>query len=278
LTTGRLRGTIGASTKTPSEPFMNDDRPSFARGAVRPIECFKAGWELIKNDYWLMLGITAVGMLIASVAPLGILLGPMMCGIFYCLLRRANGRLVKFEMLFRGFDHFVQSLIATMIMIVPMIAIMVPAYLGFIVAVLSAAPQKPGAPPDPNAAKIALVAYGAFLFAIIGVSIVVNVLFFFIYPLIVDRRLTGVQAVGTSIRAAWANLGGVLGIVLLNTLFDLVGYLACCVGLFFVMPLHYAAIAVAYRAVFPPDVPPEAPAEGPAADYDDARLDAPPEG
>jgi uncharacterized membrane protein len=272
-----VRGTIGTLTESSREQFMNDERPSFVRGAVRPMECFKAGWELVKNDYWLFFGITAVGMIIASVAPLGILLGPMMCGIYHCLLRRTKGQSVKFEMLFRGFDHFVQSLIATLIMVVPMIAILVPAYLGFIVAVLSTTSPKPGAPPDPNAAVVALVAYGAFLFAMIGVSIVINVLFFFMYPLIVDRRLTGVQAVGTSIRAARANLGGVLGIVLLNTLFDLVGYLACCVGLFFVMPLHYAAIAVAYRAVFPPDVPPEAPADGPAADYDDARLDAPPE-
>jgi len=253
---------------------MNDDRPSFLRGAVRPMECFTAGWELIKNDYWLFLGITFVGSLIGSIAPLGILLGPMMCGIYYCLFRRANGKPVKFEMLFRGFDHFVPSLIATLLMMIPMIVILLPAYIAFVVAAFATAP-KPGAQPNPSAMGTFLAAYGMFLLLIVLVSIVFHILFFFTYPLIVDRRVSGVEAVKTSLRAAWGNLGGVISVVLIDWLLSFAGSM-CCVGQIFLLPIHFAAIAVAYKAVFPPDAPPEAPADGPAADYDDARLDAPP--
>ena len=53
----------------------------FKRNAVEPIECIKAGFELIKSQYWLFMGISVVGMIIGSVVPLGILMGPMMCGI-----------------------------------------------------------------------------------------------------------------------------------------------------------------------------------------------------
>ncbi len=34
----------------------------FKTGVIRPIECFKEGWELIKDQYWLFMGISVVGM------------------------------------------------------------------------------------------------------------------------------------------------------------------------------------------------------------------------
>jgi len=257
---------------------MSEGRPDCRCGVVRPVECLKAGWVLIKDDYWLYFGITVVGVLLASVAPLGILAGPMMCGIYYCLLRRARGQTVKFEMLFRGFDYFVQSLIATLLMMIPMLLIIGPAYIGFFAAMFAAMPKEQGAPPDPGMHSTILGAYGLLILVVLLVSIVINVLFFFTYPLIVDRRLTGVQAVGTSFQAARANFGGVLGLVLLNMLLGLIGSLVCCIGGLFVMPLHFAAIAVAYRAVFPDDGGPASPPDGVAADSDDARLEPlPPE-
>ena len=42
----------------------------FKRNAVEPVECIKAGWNLIKSQYWLFAGIAVVGMLIGSVVPL----------------------------------------------------------------------------------------------------------------------------------------------------------------------------------------------------------------
>ncbi|HUS09425.1 MAG TPA: hypothetical protein VMZ30_03080, partial [Pyrinomonadaceae bacterium] len=54
----------------------------FNRNAVQPIECIKSGWDLIKSQYWLFVGMTVVGVIIGSVVPLGILMGPMMCGIY----------------------------------------------------------------------------------------------------------------------------------------------------------------------------------------------------
>src|SRR6478752_4659273 len=108
---------------------MGEADASFRRGAIRPTDCFRAGWELIKADYWLFLGIALVGWLLAALVPFGILAGPMMCGIYLCLFRAQRGRAVKFEILFKGFDYFVQSLIATLIMIVPLFAIMIAGYI-----------------------------------------------------------------------------------------------------------------------------------------------------
>jgi uncharacterized membrane protein len=257
---------------------MSEDRPEFRSGVVRPVECLSSGWRLVKDDYWLFLGITAVGTLIASAVPLGILAGPMMCGIYYCLLRRARGRDVKFEMLFRGFDQFVPSLIATLIMMVPLLLVIVPSYAIVIGVIFANMPAPaPGAAPPPSAAGTILAAYGVFFAVVLAVSVAVSVVFFFTYPLIMDRKLSGVEAIKTSFRAVSANLGGVIGLVLLNMLLTLVGYAACCVGLFFVLPVHFAANAVAYREVFGEDAPPDRPADGVEADYDD-RPDLEPRG
>jgi hypothetical protein len=244
---------------------MNNERPEFQSGAVRPMECLRGGWQLIRNEYWLFFGISLVGVLIASAAPMAILAGPMMCGIYLCLLRKQRGERVKFEMLFKGFEHFVQSLIATLVMVIPVLVIVVPAYLLLIAATIASMPKQQGQPADPAAAWTFLIGFALFMLLIIVLSIVLGVLFFFTYPLIVDKRLTGMQAIGASIRAARANFGGVLGVVLLNFLIGTLGVLACYVGSFFVMPIHFAAIAVAYRQVFPADDQTEPPAGEPAA-------------
>ena len=124
-----------------------------------------------------------------------------------------------------------------------------------------------GAPPNPDAAWTMLGGMGLFYLVVFLVSIVIAVLFFFTFPLIADRNMKGVQAVRTSIRAATANLGGVIGLVLLTQLMSFVGSLACCIGAIFVLPIHFAAVAIAYRKVFPQEVMSEQlPSDEPEAD------------
>src|SRR3979409_2258121 len=107
----------------------------FKRNAVEPVECIKAGWELIKSQYWLFVGMTVVGVIIGAVVPLGILLGPMMCGIYLALFKTRRGEPIEFGTLFKGFDYFGDAVIATLIHLVPMIVIIVPAYVIFYVGI-----------------------------------------------------------------------------------------------------------------------------------------------
>src|SRR5450432_4218170 len=156
---------------------MSEVEPAFNRGVVRPVECLRGGWELIKEDYWLFFGISVVGMLIASFVPMNIAMGPAMCGIYFCLLRRQRGQTVKFDHLTRGIDYFVQSLIATIIMVIPILVIVLPTYLVFLGIVLTqAGQQKQGAPPDPNAAWTILIGVAIFSLVVFVVSIVVSAL------------------------------------------------------------------------------------------------------
>lgn len=223
------------------------NKASFQSGVIRPVECFKEGWHLIKDQYWLFLGLTFVTMMLGSAVPLGIIMGAMICGLYTCLFNRMRGETVSFDMLFKGFDHFVQSLIATLAQMVPAIIIMVPFTLVFVFGMTAAGRQT-----DPNKFFPQFLLFMALFFvAMMAFAMIFGIIVVFTYPLIVDRGLPAIDALKTSAKAAFANLGGMVGLLLLNMLFSLIGVAFCYVGCFFVMPVSFAAFAVAYRKVFP---------------------------
>jgi hypothetical protein len=227
---------------------MSANLPEFNRGVVRPMECLRGGWDLIKDQYWLFLGMAFVAIFIGTAVPLGILLGPMLCGLYMALFQQQRGQRPTFDQLFKGFDFFGDSLIATLIQMVPMLLIILPGYVIMVaVMMITIGPQKRGEPPNlvPFFATFAL-----FFLVIMITSMVIGAFFAFTYPLIVDRRLSGVNAVKVSIKAALGNLGGVFGLMLLNMVLGVVGVLLCYVGAFLVMPVSFAAWSIAYRQVF----------------------------
>lgn len=221
----------------------------FQRKAVEPVECLKAGWAYVKPNYWLLFGISLVGMLVASVVPLGILMGPMMCGIYLCYFQLFRGQRIEFGTLFKGFDYFGQSLIATLIHVLPILVVFVPGYIIFYVSFFLVM-QSQASEPDPTVMMSFLGIAGVFWLVMIIFIMVVSVLFTFTYPLIVDRGLSGVDAVKLSIKAAMANFWRLLGLFLLNGILGFVGVLLCYVGVFLFLPISFGALASAYERVF----------------------------
>src|SRR4051794_2927320 len=111
----------------------------FTAQAVRPMECIKAGWDLIKNDYWLFFGISLVAILIGQLAPVGVLMAPMMCGVYFVLFQRLRGEAIEFGDVFKGFDYLGQSLIALLAHMIPTLAILIPPIIILFFAGLAAA-------------------------------------------------------------------------------------------------------------------------------------------
>jgi|SRR5882672_4773172 len=223
----------------------------FKRNAVEPIECIKRGWELIKDQYWLFVGMTVVGILIGSAIPLGILMGPMMCGIYLALFQTRRGQRIEFGILFKGFDYFGDAVIAALLHMVPIILVIVPTYILFYVGIfLTMATTTNNGEPNPAALFGFFGVFALFFFVIMILVIVLSVVFTFAYPLIVDRRMSGLNAVKLSIKAALANFWRLLAMLLLTGLLTSVGVLLCYVGAFLVMPISFAAIATAYEQVF----------------------------
>jgi hypothetical protein len=223
----------------------------FKRNAVEPMKCLKEGFERIKDRYWFFVGMCFVAILVGGAVPFGILMGPMMCGLYMTFFMKRLGQPIEFGTLFKGFDHFGQSLIATLIHVIPIAIIVVPAYLLFYVGfIVTMAASSGSDEPNPAALFGFLGVMVLFWMVIVVIIIVISIAFTFSYPLIVDRRLQGIDAVKLSARAAMANFWKLLGLSLMSGLMGFVGVLFCYVGAFLVIPISYAAISVAYEQVF----------------------------
>jgi uncharacterized membrane protein len=228
---------------------MNAMTTEFNRGVVRPVECLKSGFALVKDQYWLFFGITLVAMLIGGALPFGILLGPMMCGLYLCYFTKMRGEQVRFEMLFRGFDYFGKSVLAGVVQTAPMVILMMVAYLPavFIPMILGG-----GRRGQPEGAAVAGVMVG--LFGFMGLAVFVGsmiaLLFAFSYPLILERQMPVGAALKTSLQAVLANAGGMFGLFLLNALIGLALLPLCCIGIYFALPICMASYAFAYRSIF----------------------------
>jgi uncharacterized membrane protein len=232
---------------------MTPDNIQFRTGVIKPVECVKEGWALIKDQYWLFLGIVFVGIFVGGAVPI-VLIGPMMVGIYICFFRRMRGEPVDFGLLFKGFDYFAQSLIAAVIQMIPLVVVMVPAYIIMFALMMTSMPRG-GGRMDPDASSRFLITFLGFelvfVTVICAVGIIVGIFFLFAFPLIADRGLSGLDATKLSIKAGKANFGGILSLLLLNLAMGIFGVLACYVGVFFLMPVSLASYAVAYRRVFP---------------------------
>lgn len=231
---------------------MNSDLSEFRRGVVAPVECIKEGWALIKDQYWLFLGISLVGILIGGAVPI-VLLGPMMIGIFLCLLQRQRGEPVEFGTLFKGFEQFVQGLVVAALKTIPIIIIIIPYYIFLFTMMATSMPH--GRHPSPEDSQAFVWSFFGvemvFVVVIMVVSMLLEIFFMFAFPLIADRKLSGLDAVKLSFRAGKANIGGIIGLILLNGLLGFVGVLCCIIGVYFYIPIAFASQVVAYRRVFP---------------------------
>lgn len=216
----------------------------FTSGQIRPIECVKEGFERIKSDYWLLLGIAIVGGMIGG-ATLFICVGAMSCGIFFAYLNKVDGKPAKFDDLLKGFSWFWPSLIVAAVMIVPMLIVYALIYVPIVLSAVL------GSKLSQDELMGLLLGALAVDFVFIVVMVCIHTLLIFAFPLIVDRGLGGVRAITTSARAVLRNLGGVAGLLAVNFALALAGELALCIGIYFVIPIILAGNVVAYRRVFP---------------------------
>jgi hypothetical protein len=216
----------------------------FRTGVIRPVECVKEGFELIKRDYWLLLAILFVGALIGG-ATMYILGGAMFCGIFIAYIKAIDGKPVVFDDLWKGMNYFGPGLAVVAVMIVPAFAYYIFAYITFAAAIFG------GAQGGEAGLVGALVVVGLVDLVVLIAMVCFHTLLTFALPLVVDRNLGAIDAMKTSAKAVWANLGGVAGLIVVNIGLGLLGYIALCVGIYFVIPIIIAGNLVAYRRVFP---------------------------
>lgn len=231
---------------------------NFNRGAISPIQCLNDGCEMLKGQYGAFLGVMIVGfliMLVGACIPLAPLVPPMICGLYLCLFAMMNRQPFNTGTLFKGFEFFGQSFVASLVLSIPIfvLSIIMQIGLGGMSAVVDALKVNK----NPRPEDIFPVLFGFFGFIlgmyllIIVVALILGMLTAFVYPLIVERKLGAIDALKLSVRAVMGNFFGVVGLMLLGQLLIIAGVMFFYVGALFVAPVVFAAWAIAYRRVFP---------------------------
>lgn len=232
-------------------PDATPELPAFSHVHIAPVAYVQEAWVRVKGQYGLFLGVTVVGMLIGGAVPLGILLGPMLCGIYLCYRNQALGKPVAFDQLFKGFDHFGEAFIASLLMVVAGMVVAIPMMLILFFGIFATAVTGAmGHGAEGVAPFMGCAAFGLFFLVIMLLSALISVLFTFSFPLILDRNLKGLDAVKLSFHAAKANLGGLILLALVNGLLSFAGLLCCYVGALLVLPITIGTHWICYERVF----------------------------
>jgi len=180
--------------------------------------------------------------------------GAFYTGIYTALSRKFSGGGTDFSDLFSGFQKLFPCFIVAVVMSVFQFVITVIG-LGIGVAVGVTAF---GTGIFTSEGQLNPAIFGSF-FAIIAalfivyliISIIVAALTIFVYPIIADKNLSGGEAILLSIKSGFANIGGLILLILLLGLMSFGGALLCLVGALFVAPILAAAVFSAFRKVFP---------------------------
>lgn len=237
-----------------SNPYSSSQTAHFSshevvarRVSIEPIDLYKRSLALMGDQYLLFLGITLAGVFVGSIVPMGILMGPMMVGIYMCFADRERGKTVEFGTLFKGFDQFVSSFIAMLIMIGLTLLVMIPLMIMMFIAMILVLPSNGGG--NQGSFMAIPLILGFYLMLFIAVFLI-QLPFLFAFQLIADRGLTGPQAVGLSFRGVQKNLGGCIFLAILMGFFSMLASAACIIPAFFLMPISMGVLFLAYRDIF----------------------------
>lgn len=221
----------------------------YYKGAVSAGDCISNAWQLVKHNYGLYLGVSALAAIILfCLFCINLFLaGPIMCGIFYVYLKGIRGGVPEFGDMFKGFENFLPAMVVGLIQMLPNFAIQISSNTTDFARIYT---QQQSGNSD---AVIAGLSGIVLLLGLIGlvVSIFIWITFFFSYQLVIDKNLGIGDAIKYSAKAGWSNVGGLILLGILQGLIAVGGALVFCIGIFFVLPIIHASSAFAYRQVFP---------------------------
>lgn len=245
---------------------------SIRKVQVHVIELFRRSFELLGDQYWLFLGITVLAMLIGSAVPLGLIMGPVLVGIYACYIERERRGRVEFSTMFDGFDNFLEPFLAFLVILAAGLIVALPLTLGVFAAVFFSVMAAASAT-DPSVPAVAPAIPIFMILVLVPVSIVLQLLvtmpFLFTFQLIADRKLKAVESIKLSIQGVLQNFWGVLWCLIGVTFVSFLATLMCYFPMFLLMPVTFGVFYLLYRDIFGPL--PELPAAPEAAG---ASIDA----
>ena len=167
------------------------------------------GWDLVKPDIWMFLLIGLLYAVVSGAVPI-ILQGPMMAGMHFVFIRKMTQRRLELGDLFLGFNFFVPTLVAN-------ILISIFTTIGVILCII------PG--------------------------LVIAAMYMFTYLFIIDKRLEFWPAMQASHDIVRKDYFGFTIFLVAAALLNVLGVLCCIIGVFVTLPIMYGAITAAYRDI-----------------------------
>jgi hypothetical protein len=172
-----------------------------------PGRWLREGWEMVKADMGNYVLLTLLFTLLSSVPLIG---GALIAGFHIFTMKKLMGRHAEFGDLFKGFNFFIPTLVASLL--------------------------------------IAIFTFAGTIACIIP-GLVIAAMYKFTYLFIVDKRMDFWPAMQASHAIAKNDYFGFTMFLLLAALFNFLGFLCCIVGLLVTIPMTFAAITIAYKEI-----------------------------
>ena len=216
----------------------------YRKVSIGALDCLSSAGDLIRGNYW---GYVGIGLLtfIAYELSSGFLAGPFFVGTCLCFLAREQGKEFKFERVFKGFDTILNSFIGMLIYMGISMVVLFPFMLLWIGTIMLSGSVHDG---EMHGVPVIPLVCGFVLLFLLMSAIWVP--FTFMFALIAEHELPGLEAFKLSARASMANFFGLYRLWLLNSFLMFLGLCMCVVPLILLMPHHMASYMVAYRKVF----------------------------
>ena len=211
--------------------------------AIGPFKCYLEGKEFLGETYWLFFGISFVALILGGLVPL-ILIGPAYAGIAICLLARARNEPMVFEHVFKGFDYFGPSLIASLIYVGGVMVLAIPFLVILMSGVIMMGSQD--ALLMMIAGVLLCLATGYWLF-VVSMSMMV---FIFAIFLIVDKKMDGWPAIQYAMKGVSKNFWGIVGTSIAGQVIYFVGAMLCFFPALLAIPIIFTGHFVAYWKIY----------------------------
>ena len=212
-------------------------------------DCVTRAWELVKNNFWLLVGGTFISMAVQQamglIPILGIVLPLIVYGIFYgglyvLFLKAIRGENATISDIFSGFSSRALHLTLTTI-VQALIVIAIFAVGGVLGALLVPVMKNNNMNPLVLLALTPIVVIPTtYLMVSWSLSLI----------LVADRGLSFWSAMEVSRKVVTMHWWKFFGLLLMGALLMIVGVLACLIGAIVAMPIFFAMLAYAYEDIF----------------------------
>jgi hypothetical protein len=222
--------------------------------------CISRAWNLVTGNFAIIVG----GVVIYALIQIGIsfieqipflgiaislgnfvfLAGPFQAGLYYFLLKIIRGQNAGIGDIFSGFSrNYWQIVLGYIVMVLLIIVVAIPGGLVMAVSIVPMVAHKAAFPVGLAGAIV------GFLLVLIPL-IYLSVCWAFALPLIIDRQIQFWPALELSRKTVSGHWWMIFALFIVCGLVNVLGLLACCVGLVVSIPVSLGALMYAYEDIF----------------------------